>query len=170
MRHQLWARRWRNTITRGRGMIQDIFERSQLYFALSRGFGKAFAFLEREDLLELPEGRYDIDGERVYAVVARGPARVRAGALLEVHERYIDVQCVLAGTDAMGWKPREACVSPSEPFDPARDVGFFSDEPETWLMTGPGRFVILFPQDAHMPMVGQGDIHKIIFKVAVDQG
>ncbi len=151
-------------------MIQDVFERAGLYFGLNPGFARAFSFLERDDLRALPVGRHEIDGDRAWAVVARGPSRPRLGALLEVHRRYIDVQCVLSGVDGMGWRPLSACVRPAAPYDPATDAALYADEPETWLMTGPGRFAVLFPGDAHMPLVGEGEVHKVILKVAVDQG
>lgn len=151
-------------------MIQDAFAMAGHYAALNPGLARAFAFLERPDAADLPEGRHEVDGERVFAVVARGAGRDRAGALLEVHDRYIDVQCILKGVDRMGWKPRRDCVRPEGAFDPGRDVGFFADAPDAWLDTRAGQFAILFPHDAHMPMISVGPIHKIIFKVAVDQG
>ncbi|WP_028587814.1 YhcH/YjgK/YiaL family protein [Desulfocurvus vexinensis] len=151
-------------------MIQDEFAMAGLYAALNPGLARAFAFLDQPGLAGLPEGRHPIDGQRSWAVVARGAGRSRAQAHLEVHDRYIDVQCVLAGVDHMGWKPRRACVLPREPFDPARDVGFFADEPDAWLDVRAGQFAILFPHDAHMPLVCPGPVHKVILKVALDQG
>lgn len=149
-------------------MIQDVFAQAHRYFGINSGLAEAFAFLDREDVAVLPEGRYPIDGERVYAVVANGPGRARADALLEVHDCYIDVQCILSGTDAMGWKPRADCTASARRYDPRADVAFFADEPEIWLHTGPGRFAMLFPWDAHMPMVSDGVVHKVILKVAMD--
>ena len=39
---------------------------------------------------------YEIDGERVYAMVAKEPGRKKADALLETHEKYIDIHKVVA--------------------------------------------------------------------------
>ena len=33
-----------------------------------------------------------------------------------------------------------------------------------------GSFCIFFPDDAHAPLVGTGNIHKIVFKLAVNAG
>ncbi|MCK9240770.1 YhcH/YjgK/YiaL family protein [Desulfocurvus sp.] len=151
-------------------MIQDTFVMGSRYAALNPGLARAFEFLARPGVDALPEGRHEVDGQRVWAVVARGQGRDRGEARLEVHDRHIDVQCILAGVDRMGWKPREACRRPAGPFDAGRDVGFFDDDPDAWLDTRAGQFAILFPHDAHMPMISAGAIHKIIFKVAVDQG
>lgn len=148
-------------------MIHDDIEHAGIYEALHPGLGRAFAFLCRRDLADLPPGRHPIDGDRVYAMVAKGAGRSAAEALLEAHDRYLDIQYVLSGVDDMGYKPREACSRPSGEYDPRGDVAFFSDEPEVWLNMRPGRFAVFFPQDAHMPMVSMGELHKVIVKVAV---
>jgi biofilm protein TabA len=36
------------------------------------------------------------------------------------------------------------------------------------VATPPGTFAIFFPEDAHAPMAGEGLIHKVVVKVAVD--
>lgn len=122
----------------------------------------------RPDLKELPVNRYKIDGDLIYAIVDKGPGRNRKDAMLETHEKYIDIQLVLAGTDEMGWKPKASCVQPSGKYSPKKDLQFFSDEPDAWLATLPSVFTIFFPDDAHMPMISSGHLHKVIAKVAVD--
>jgi len=151
-------------------MIQDLLERAGDYEALHPGLAEAFAFLRRPDLAELAPGRHDIDGDRVYAMVARGAGRKAVDALLEVHDRYLDIQYVLTGVDDMGWKPRAECRRSATAYDPRADVAFFSDEPEAWLHLRPGRFAVFFPEDAHMPMVSDDTLHKVVVKVAVDPG
>src|SRR5690606_31449171 len=128
---------------------------------------KAFAFLLRPDLKELPVGRHEIDGSRIYAMVSREYGRRKADALLEVHDKYIDIQAVLAGTDCMGWKPRSSCKQPRGIYDGKTDLQFFADEPDARLSTGVGAFAVFFPEDAHMPSISSGRIHKVVVKVEV---
>jgi biofilm protein TabA len=148
-------------------MIYDLLENSGHYTCLNEDFDKAFAFLRRPDLRELAADRYDIDGDRVFAIVAKAPGRRREEGRLEVHEKYIDIQMVLAGTDEMGWKPTSLCIEPTGPFDSEGDVGFFDDTPAAWFPVESGMFAIFFPEDAHLPLVSTGEIHKVIVKVAV---
>ncbi len=148
-------------------MILDVLDNAQRYLTLNPGFAKAVEFLLRPDLKELPVGKYEIDGDRVYATVSKDPGRKKADALLETHDRYIDIQLVMAGTDDMGWKPRSACKQPSGAYDQERDVQFFADEPDAWLATKSGSFAIFFPEDAHMPLISPGQLHKVVVKVAV---
>ena len=150
-------------------MILDVLENAHRYLALYKGFALAFEFLRRSDLTELPVATYKIDGERVYAMVAKDPGCKKDDSLLELHEKYIDIQLVLAGTDTMGWKPRSLCRQPTAEYDPETDLQFFTDEPDVWLPTQSGAFAIFFPEDAHMPLISSGQIHKVVVKIAVNQ-
>jgi len=147
-------------------MILDVLENARRYCALDQGFSKAFEFLSRKDLKELPLGKYEIDGVRIYATVSKTPGRKKEAALLETHEKYIDIQLVLAGTDTMGWKPKSSCNQPTQGYDQKTDLQFFADQPDAWLATESGAFAIFFPEDAHMPLISQGDIHKVVVKIA----
>ncbi len=148
-------------------MILDSLNQANRYKDLQPGFAAGFDFLARNDLAELPAGRHEIDGKRVYAIVARGPGRSRDQAQLETHERYIDIQMVLSGIDEMGWKPKAACVTAATEYDTGKDLQFFAGAPDTWFQVLPWQFAIFYPQDAHLPMISTGEIHKIVVKVAV---
>lgn len=148
-------------------MIVDIAENAEGYRNLHADFARAFEFLKRPDLATLAPGKYEIAGKRVFAIVSNEHGRAEESALLETHEKYIDIQWVLDGTDTMGWKPKAACVSPAAAYDPSADLQFFADEPDTRLPVGKGMFAIFFPRDAHMPSISSDLIHKVIVKIAV---
>jgi YhcH/YjgK/YiaL family protein len=149
-------------------MILDILENAHFYVTLNKGFIKALEFLLRPDLKELPEEKYEIDGDTVYAMVVKGSGRKKEDAQLETHMKYIDIQLVLAGIDNMGWKPSSLCEQPSGEYDKETDIQFFDDKPDTWISTESGAFAIFFPEDAHMPMISEGQLHKVLVKIAVD--
>ncbi len=151
-------------------MIYDILENSDRYATLHEGFAKAFAFLSRPDLRELAVDKYTIDGDRVFAMVARDQGRDVDEAQLEVHEKYIDIQMVLDGIDGMGWRPKSLCRQPVGPYDPDGDIRFYADSPAAWLPVAPEMFVVFFPEDAHLPLVSSGLIHKVVVKVVVGKG
>lgn len=149
-------------------MIVDILDNAERYESLQTGFAEGFAFLRRPDLSELTDERYDIDGDRVFAIVSNGPGRGKEGALLETHRRYIDIQYVIDGNDEMGWKPHQACKQPTMEYDSEKDYQLFADMPDIWLNCSSNTFAIFFPEDGHMPNISPGNIHKIILKIAVD--
>jgi YhcH/YjgK/YiaL family protein len=147
-------------------MILDRLEQADRYLDLQPGFAAAFAFLRRPDLAQLAVGRYDIDGDRVYALVQRAAGRQPEAGRLEAHRRYIDIQFVIAGADTMGWRSTPTCRQVDAAYDPAKDAELYADTPDAWLAVGPGSFAIFFPEDAHLPLIGEGDIHKVVVKVA----
>ena len=147
-------------------MILDVLENAHRYLVMNKGFAKAVEFLLRPELKELPVGKYEIDGERVFAMVSKDMGLKKEDALLETHEKFIDIQLVLSGTDDIGWKPKSLCNQPTGEYDPNSDLQFFTDTPNTWLSIESGEFAIFFPEDAHMPMISSGPIHKVVVKIA----
>jgi YhcH/YjgK/YiaL family protein len=147
-------------------MILDTLAAAKRYERLHLGFGAAFDFL-RSATAGLADGRHEIDGERLFAIVAKSAGRGRVGAKLEVHRRYIDIQYCAAGHDVIGWRPLTDCREPEEPFDESRDIQFFADGPVAWLDLPSGMFAIFYPEDAHAPLGGEGEVSKIVVKVAV---
>ncbi len=154
-------------IQRG-SLIIDQLENAGTYFEMHPLFEKAFAFLNRSDLAELPTGRHEIEGDRLFGIVSRGPGKSRTEATLEAHRKYIDIQYIIEGIDEMGWKPTVACMYSDVTYNPDDDIEFFKDNPQIWIKVPAGSFAIFFPKDAHAPMVSSGEIHKVVLKVAVE--
>lgn len=149
-------------------MILDRLEQCARYVPLYPGLDAAFRFLRETDLAGLAPGRHSIDGDRLYASVDAMDGRGRAGAVLEAHRRYLDVQYTVAGDEEIGWRALAGCAHPRAPFDEARDIVFYDDAPESWLAVPPGTFAIFFPDDAHAPLAGRGPLKKVIVKVAMN--
>jgi biofilm protein TabA len=149
-------------------MILDGLTNEEQLRKLHPGFGAAFQFLQGTNLNQLPEGRQEIDGPRLYALVVRGQGRGQKGAKLEVHRRYIDIQYSLTGHDVIGWKQLSACRNPVEDYNEIKDIQFFLDPSDSWVTVPQGSFGIFYPEDAHAPMASEGPIHKVVVKVAVD--
>ena len=151
-------------------MILDSLENLRAYSGLNSGLDKAFAFLSRADLRDLATGQYEIEEDRIFAIIVNdfGETSKEEG-LLEVHRKYVDIQFVLSGTDEMGWKPKALCTNPADEFDEESDAQNFNDTPDGWFAVQPNYYAIFFPEDAHMAMFSSGIIHKVIVKVAVDE-
>ena len=147
-------------------MILDRVSQAKAYLGVHPGLAPAFEFLSKTKLVDLPQGKHEIDGERLFVLInhesGRGP-----GSRLEAHRKYLDIQIPLAGSDKIGWKPLDGCREP-EPFEEVRDVGFFNDLPDLYFEVPADSFVIFFPHDAHAPLSGQGEIVKAVFKLRVE--
>jgi biofilm protein TabA len=157
-------------------MILALLSEHRRYARLHPDFPRAFEFLLHARWDELaPEHdqaprsvRHALDGDRIWASIDHVEGRGDQGARLEAHRRYIDIQFTIEGNEEIGWKPLANCVQPAAAFDEAKDVGFFSDRPDSWVSLPAGHFAIFFPEDAHAPLAGCGPIRKAIVKIAVE--
>jgi YhcH/YjgK/YiaL family protein len=149
-------------------MILDALENAARYAGLKAGCSEAFGFLDQPGLQELPDGKYEISGDSVYAIVDRTQGRQVADAQLEGHRRYLDIQYVISGDESMGWRPRAGLVN-SVAYDEAKDLEFFEGEPQSIVRVPPGSFAVFLPSDAHLPLIGDGPIHKVVVKVAIGE-
>jgi YhcH/YjgK/YiaL family protein len=146
-------------------MILTVLTDTARYEALQPGLAAAFAWLRATDLDALPPGRQEIDGERLWVNVIHAPATPPEQGKLEVHRRYADVQYALTGGESFGWRPTGECGMPVGAFDEAADAGLFADAPTAWYPLAPGTLAIFFPEDAHAPGLGAGDLCKVVVKV-----
>lgn len=141
------------------------------YGALSPRFLLALRYCRETDFTSLPNGRYPVHGEDVFALLQENETRWGDAGRWEAHRRYADIQLVLTGTECMGVAPLEQC-QPDGPFDPAADVGFYRvARPPTHRLTVPaGYLAIFFPEDVHMPLLAAErpmKVRKVVVKVRV---
>jgi biofilm protein TabA len=148
-------------------MIFSNLSQSSRYASLHPLFQRAFDYIRNTDLFALPPGRYHVLGEDLIAIVEHAPGKMREVAKLEAHRRYIDIQLVLDGIEEMGWKPLADCHNPVSEHSMEKDIRFFYDAVASWIAVPPDHFCIFFPEDAHAPLVANGQIRKVIFKIAV---
>ena len=150
-------------------ILVDNMEHAEDYYEMNPYFKEAFEFLKRSDLADLPAGRHEIDGDRLFCIVTKDSGKSRAEAKLEAHRKYIDLHYIISGIDEMGWKLTATCDSIDTPYDADNDIEFFKNRPQNWTKVSPGSFAIFFPEVAHAPMVGDDEIHKIVLKIKLEQ-
>lgn len=146
-------------------MILDDLSRAELYCALSPGIRKALEFLRTTPLTTLSLGRHSIDGDAVVAAIAEYATKDAAKTRWEAHRQHIDVQAVLRGEELVGVAPLESLVA--EPYDEANDILFAAGQGDLVKLT-PGRFLVLFPHDGHMPGLQIGapaPVRKLVVKI-----
>ncbi len=152
-------------------MILCTFSDFRSYARLHPTFARIWEVLEARRLDTLPEGRWELEGDRLF-LSASPVARTRSAyeAMLEVHRRYLDVQVILRGVDRMGWRPTASCRNEIQAYDPDRDIVFYGDAPSTFVEVPAGHLIVFFPEDAHAPLIGSGEtIHKVVFKVRIEE-
>jgi len=148
-------------------MILDNIVNADKYISLHPRFAKAFEYIRQLDLANLEVGKTEIDGRDLHAAVSSKDGYKAEDAKFECHNNYIDIQVCPSGTETIGWKPRHKCVNPIDAYNAEKDVTFFTDKPDTYFDFHPGDFAIFFPEDVHAPMIGEGNVKKLVIKVKI---
>ncbi len=146
-------------------MIADSLKNYKSYLSICPRLEKAFDFIFSNDLASFADGRHDIDGDNIFAMISSPQLKRPEDAPVETHRRYLDIQLVLSGKEAFGWISADDLTSPEAPFDEAKDICFWKDIPTMQFELHEGQMAIFLPEDGHAPMIGEGQIKKCIVKV-----
>lgn len=123
---------------------------------------RGLKFLAETDILALPAGRVDIDGDRLFALIQDYETGPKASKRPESHAAYADIQYVAAGAEMIGYAPLAGNTAVAENFFDSRDVQFFSSvSGETDLMLGAGAYAVFYPTDIHRPGCAAGETQKV---------
>ena len=121
---------------------------------LAERFKKGYDFLKNTDLMSLPVGRVDIDGDDVFASVQEYITLPEAECRYEAHDKYYDIQYVAAGREKFGCVKREG----------------ENPKYESFVVLEAGDCVVVAPEEAHKPKGQAGEparVRKIVVKVRV---
>lgn len=149
-------------------MIIDKLSNSHLYSGLGEKFNKAFTYLKETDFSKIELGRYDIDGDNIFALVNEYNTKNENEGKLEAHKKYIDVQFVAKGSELMGYAPLENQKVIDE-YNEQNDITFFTGD-KSFTKVDEGMFAIFFPTDIHLPGIKFDEksyVKKVVIKVKV---
>lgn len=151
-------------------MICDRAENAAEYYESVPLLEKCSDFLKRFYNEKLPDGSYEIDGERVFAnVQSYRTAPQTEKSRFEAHRKYIDVQYIVSGIEKIKWAPLPSLKEVEEQYSKGGDIAFYTGASKADFVLTAGAFLLLFPQDAHMPgLSAEKDafVRKIVFKIA----
>ena len=150
-------------------MIYDRFDKVTMYFQEGEPLHTAITYAANLDQ-SLADGRYEIDGDMIYAVVASYETSPAEERRFEAHKRYIDVQVVFEGEESIGVSLAKN-LQVLEEYSDEHDVEFF-ESPETYssLSMKPGYFAVFYPHDIHRPncdLLGTQNARKVVIKVKI---
>lgn len=133
---------------------------------------KALEYLAATDFSKVADGRYVLDGEKMYANVENYTTADRSTKKPEAHNKYIDVQYLDKGTEKFYFAPRTADVKVVEDYAEERDLLFFENiEEKDYVVLNAGDFAVLFPWELHRPGCNAENepsaVQKIVVKIAV---
>ncbi|MBE6907375.1 MAG: DUF386 domain-containing protein [Ruminococcaceae bacterium] len=129
----------------------------------------AIEYLETADIDSFADGKYEIKGDDVYAMVSSYttfPAQERE---YETHDRYADIQYVFSGKEDAFYADKRG-LSSTGAYIPDKDKQNFVGEQQAVIRLQPGVAAIFLPNDAHKVCcaVDQPEpVRKFLIKVKI---
>lgn len=146
-------------------MILDSLKGFERYVNFHSRFAKVYEYITKTDFNKLEEGEYPIVGKEIYCTIWKGEGKGIEIPKLEVHDSYIDIHILIEGSETIGIRDRSRCDGENIPYDKEKDIAFLEEMPENFISLAPGNIAIIFPHDAHAPLIGEGVIKKAIIKI-----
>lgn len=152
-------------------MIYDHISNIERYRTLHKGLYYALKFLAQSDET-LSAGRHALEGDDFVNVMDYETLKVNTVGY-EAHRRYIDIQYCITGQERVALR-QIPTLNITTPYIEERDVAFAADDHAAHdeVTIGNGYFLILFPNDGHMPQLSTGEpapVKKAIAKVEVKE-
>ncbi len=148
-------------------MILDTLDNYYLYQSINERIAKGFSFIQNTDLDAILEGKHDIKGDTIFALVQEYQTKPLAECKLESHKKYIDIQYVIRGEEFMGvtTKNNQKVLEVNE----EKDYTFYEGT-TSLVRVSKGMFTIFFPDDLHQPCVqteSVSEVKKVVIKVLI---
>jgi YhcH/YjgK/YiaL family protein len=150
-------------------MIVDKIENAEIYKNLGKRIQKSLDYIKQTELKKLQPGRYDIDGDNIFALISTYQTKPASEGKLEAHKKYIDVQYVIEGEELMGYAPLGS-QEILEAYKEENDIIFYTGE-KVFIKVTEGMFAIFSPEDVHMPGISVNEnfpVKKLVIKVRAD--
>lgn len=152
-------------------MIYDHISNIERYKTLSKDIYEGLKFIKNAKT-DLATGSYEINAN-AKAGVSEYTTKVKNENGYETHDKYIDIQFLLSGSEQILCERREL-LHVKVPYNEEKDITFYhyNDIKSTDLRLGNGYFAILFPDDGHAPQVCVNQpeaVKKIVVKVKVNE-
>jgi len=150
-------------------MVFDSLDNADFYYNLSPHIKKGLLFLKNtQNLMDLPIGRVEIDGDNVFALVQEYETKSFNIDMWEAHKKYFDIQFIVKGTEAIKIARIEDMI-PNTKYHEDGDYWLFSGEGNDTKLTE-NQFTILGPEDIHQPGISIEEpqkIKKIVVKALI---
>ncbi|MBQ3345487.1 MAG: YhcH/YjgK/YiaL family protein [Synergistaceae bacterium] len=137
------------------------------YSYLAPKFMAGLKWLSETDIASLPDGKHPLPDSDLVADIQTYTSKPAKECRFESHHEHFDIQYVAEGREYFGVCPVNGLKVTEA--HPERDT-YFYDEPETsgCVLLNQGDFIIVIPEEAHMPKCAVKDpekVRKVVIKV-----
>lgn len=132
-------------------MIFSKLNGTDTFAAYPKAIRKALEYLRDTDMMSVPLGRHDLDGDLMFVNVMDMTTHPFDGSYPEVHKKYIDLMYWPEGGEKIGVAPYLG-TEPIHEAHPENDISLLEAVENESILTAPaGFFGLFFPWDAHRP-------------------
>ena len=146
------------------GNIKD----AEKYYSVHPYFKEAFEFLKTLDPNNMPKEGISRPDFRAGVPGGFGTNfdenKDGTPRQFEAHRKFLDIHYCVAGSEGFGYND-VARLTPVTEYDDAGDCQMLEGEVHK-LILRPGDFCVVFPEDAHIPMMAGADGDKVLKAVA----
>ena len=146
-------------------MIVDDLRNARQYYGLGARFEQGLRWLAEQDVAGMAPECYELAGDDLFAMVQEYDTKPKSEGFWEAHREYADIQYVVSGAEHMGYAPIDALTQGE--YDEGRDFLALDGE-GVFLEMRAGTFIVLLPQDGHMPQMAieaPTPVKKVVVKV-----
>lgn len=167
-------------------MIVGTLKNCEKYYAMGEKIKQALEFLKTHDIRTMEDGRYALDGtnlsktnlldltakekQDVLILVQRYTTRLIDDCWFEGHLKFIDIHYVAEGNEYFCYTPIDRAGAPITEYDNAEDDYLYKRDYETAVLMQAGDFVLVYPEDVHMPqrqVVFSSNVVKACIKIVI---
>lgn len=150
-------------------MIFDKIQNLKDYYSEYPALIKVNDFVELFYKDNLPDGKYDIDGEKLFAFIQSYETKpFDNNSRFEAHKKYIDLQLLISGIEVIKWAKLENVNLTEERYSLGQDIAFYDGSAQFDFVLTSKSFLLFNPEDAHMPGLSYEKnvrARKIVFKI-----
>ncbi|MGN0426470.1 MAG: YhcH/YjgK/YiaL family protein [Agathobacter sp.] len=130
---------------------------------------EATNYLKGLNLASLEVGKYVVDDD-FYYMIQEYETQDISQCKMESHDKWIDIQWIISGVEAIETTDVSR-LKVTVPYNPEKDITFF-ETPAVMQhnVLTEGSYVVLYPENGHMPKVAvEGSVHvkKCVAKIRV---
>jgi biofilm protein TabA len=129
----------------------------------------------KADFEILPSGKARLppyDEDDAFFIVQRYDTRRPDEGKPECHRKYVDVQFIAKGREAIGWAPLSADNPLSQPYDASKDAELYSEVSlERFIQVYEGDYAVLGVEDVHRPcclIEASSPVLKVVGKIRAE--
>lgn len=153
-------------------MIFDKMDNLSNYYDELPLLKKVKEFVDEFNKSKPADGTYEIDGKRVFAMIQSYRTKQQTEEMMfEAHKKYIDLQYIVSGIEKIRWAKLDKVDLVEEKYSSGGDIAFYEGDAMLDFTLTKGTFLLLYPQDAHLPGLSADkdvNVRKIVFKIEVE--